>query len=69
MITQYLPILLEKEGDYLFEYKDGIVNMVVYENGLVGIYNSNFEKYYQIDVVVENCLRIEYCLLNSNIRG
>ncbi|CAM3974322.1 NUDIX hydrolase [Mesobacillus zeae] len=25
MVNQYLPVLLEKEGDYLFEYKDGIV--------------------------------------------
>jgi hypothetical protein len=27
MVAQYLPVLLEKEGDYLFEYKDGIVNL------------------------------------------
>lgn len=28
MVTQYLPVLLEKEGDYLFEYKDGIVKLI-----------------------------------------
>ncbi|CAM4241183.1 NUDIX hydrolase [Bacillus paramycoides] len=29
MVTQYLPVLLEKEGNYLFEYKDGIVKLIV----------------------------------------
>jgi 8-oxo-dGTP diphosphatase len=28
MVTQYLPVLLEKEGDYLFEYKDGMVKLI-----------------------------------------
>lgn len=28
MVTQYLPVLLEKEGDYLFEYKDGIGKLI-----------------------------------------
>lgn len=28
MVAQYLPVLLEKEGDYLFKYKDGIVNLI-----------------------------------------
>lgn len=25
MVNQYLPVLLEKADDYLFEYRDGIV--------------------------------------------
>ncbi|MED2522441.1 8-oxo-dGTP diphosphatase [Bacillus thuringiensis] len=29
MVSQYLPVLLEKENDYLFEYKDGIVRLIV----------------------------------------
>ncbi|MFB5089396.1 8-oxo-dGTP diphosphatase [Psychrobacillus sp. PGGUH221] len=29
MVLQYLPVLLEKENDYLFEYKDGIVKLIV----------------------------------------
>ncbi|WP_102272268.1 NUDIX hydrolase [Cytobacillus massiliigabonensis] len=28
MVTQYLPVLLEKKGNYLFEYKDGIVKLI-----------------------------------------
>jgi len=28
MVTQYLPILLQKKGDYIFEYKDGIVKLI-----------------------------------------
>lgn len=28
MVTQYLPVLLEKEGNYLFAYKDGIVKLI-----------------------------------------
>lgn len=33
--------------------KNYLVNMVVYENGHVGIYNSDFEKYYQIDEIAK----------------
>ena len=28
MVNQYLPVLLEKADDYLFEYKDGIVMLI-----------------------------------------
>lgn len=28
MVTEYLPVLLAKEGDYLFEYIDGIVKLM-----------------------------------------
>ncbi|PEB47792.1 DNA mismatch repair protein MutT [Bacillus pseudomycoides] len=28
MVNQYLPVLLEKADDYLFEYKDGIVLLI-----------------------------------------
>ncbi|MDI2588578.1 8-oxo-dGTP diphosphatase [Psychrobacillus sp. NEAU-3TGS] len=28
MVTQYLPVLLAKEGDYQFEYIDGIVKLM-----------------------------------------
>ncbi|MNI52947.1 8-oxo-dGTP diphosphatase [compost metagenome] len=28
MVAQYLPVLMETEGDYLFEYKDGIVKLI-----------------------------------------
>ncbi|MFJ8064491.1 NUDIX hydrolase [Psychrobacillus sp. NPDC096426] len=28
MVNQYLPVLLEKEGDSLFEYNDGIVTLI-----------------------------------------
>ncbi|WP_374967404.1 NUDIX domain-containing protein [Lysinibacillus sp. RS5] len=29
MVCQYLPVLLEKDNNYLFEYKDGIVKLIV----------------------------------------
>ncbi|WP_144510851.1 8-oxo-dGTP diphosphatase [Bacillus sp. FJAT-22090] len=29
MVSQYLPILLENENDYFFEYKDGEVKLIV----------------------------------------
>ncbi|AIQ54099.1 NUDIX hydrolase [Paenibacillus sp. FSL R7-0331] len=28
MVVQYLPVLLEKESDHLFEYKEGIVKQI-----------------------------------------
>lgn len=28
MVQQYLPVLLKKEGDSMFEYKDGIVTLL-----------------------------------------
>lgn len=47
---------VEGKGYFIFmneNEKNYLVNLVLYENGLVGIYNSDFEKYYQIDEVVE----------------
>ncbi|GKV54476.1 hypothetical protein NCCP2222_04230 [Sporosarcina sp. NCCP-2222] len=46
------------EGKGLFIFmkeneKNYLVNMVVYKNGLVGVYHSDFEKYFQFDEVAE----------------
>lgn len=47
---------VEGNGFFIFMKENEehyLVNLVVYENGLVGIYNSNFEKMYQIEEVQE----------------
>ncbi|SMF78872.1 hypothetical protein SAMN05661091_1624 [Paenibacillus uliginis N3/975] len=47
---------IEGEGYFIFmRYNETnyLVNLVIYENGLVGIYNSSFEKIYQLEEVVE----------------
>lgn len=47
---------VEGKGFFIFmkeNERNYLVNMVVYENGLVGIYNMDFEKYYQMDEIAE----------------